>query len=174
MVRILPDGQKLSGIILETEAYLGLGDPACHSYGPSGPRRTDRTEVMFHVGGVAYVYFIYGMHFCFNVVTMGENEPEAVLIRALFPAAGFLVSDCVRLNGPGKLCRLLQIDRSLNGHALDSTSELFILEGVEVSEQHIETTSRIGIAGSGDAAEWPLRFVCSREFTESLQRLIFP
>lgn len=174
LVRILPDGQKLSGIILETEAYLGLEDPACHSYGMNGPRRTARTEVMFHAGGFAYIYFIYGMHFCFNAVTMRENEPEAVLIRALFPATGFLVSDRVRLNGPGKLCRLLQIDRSLNGHALDSTGELFILEGVDVSEQHIETTSRIGIAGSGDAAEWPLRFVCSREFTELLQRLISP
>ncbi|MBK7893188.1 MAG: DNA-3-methyladenine glycosylase [Bdellovibrionales bacterium] len=53
LVRILPDGQKLSGIVLETEAYLGLEDPACHSYSPSGPRRTARTEVMFHVGGVA-------------------------------------------------------------------------------------------------------------------------
>ena len=85
LVRILDDGERLSGMIVETEAYLGVEDAAAHSF---GGRRTARNEAMYAVGGTAYVYFTYGMHHCVNVVCGGIDEPVAVLIRALEPMEG--------------------------------------------------------------------------------------
>ena len=85
LYRRLPDGRLLSGRIVETEAYLGVGDRACHTY---GGRRTARTDMMFADGGVAYVYLVYGMYYCLNAVTRRQGEPEAVLIRALAPEQG--------------------------------------------------------------------------------------
>jgi len=114
LVRVLPDGLSLFGQIVETEAYLGLEDPACHSF---GGRLSPRTQTLYLRGGYSYVYFIYGMYHCFNVVTGDENTPEAVLIRAVQPLEGLEAMWRVRskaqkdrdlCSGPGKLCQTVR------------------------------------------------------------------
>lgn len=140
-----PDGAVRSGLIVETEAYLGLEDPAAHSF---GGRRTPRTEVMFGRPGLSYIYFIYGMHFCFNVVTAPEGTPEAVLVRALD-----------RASGPGRLCRALGLGREQNSLDLTSDRHLWIEDsGMSVSEDEIVDGPRVGIGFGHDHVEWPLRF----------------
>lgn len=164
-------GEKISGIIVETEAYLGLNDPACHSF---HGQRTQRVEPMYLLGGHSYVYLIYGMHNCFNVVTGGTKTPEAVLIRALEPLEGKTLmlknralaslnksSERALTNGPGKLCQALQIDRSHNSLPLWG-EDIYISSTNSnlLGELSLEVTQapRIGIDYAGDAAEWPLRF----------------
>lgn len=157
----------LSGIIVETEAYLGFQDPACHSF---HGKRTARVEPMYLVGGHTYVYLIYGMHYCFNIVTGDESRPEAVLIRAIEPDESSVpamqklrkVSQIKDLsNGPAKLCQSLEIDKSLNG--LDMTksttreTKIWIEESPKMKSKII-TRPRIGIESKGEAAKWPLRF----------------
>ncbi len=134
------DGQVLrAGRIVETEAYLGEKDLACHS----AKGRTPRTEVMFGPPGRAYIYLIYGMHNCLNVVTMPEGEPEAVLIRAIEP-----LSNCLGPgNGPGKLCKALNIDRRYNGLDLEQ-GPLSITNG-DRPARTVERASRIGIDYAG-------------------------
>lgn len=163
LVHRLADGTTLSGYIVETEAYLGASDPACHTF---GYRRTPRTETMYRAGGIAYVYLIYGMHFCLNAVTRFEGEPEAVLIRALAPDAAMCEHHAGRfhgqppprwLNGPGKLCKGLGISRDHNGLSLRS-AQLFIAEGEPIAAADIVTCPRIGVDYAGAAAQWPLRF----------------
>lgn len=113
------NGTRVAGIIVETEAYRGPADRASHAY---GGRRTRRTETMYRMGGTAYVYFVYGMHHQFNVVTNAEDIPHAVLVRALEPVEGLelmrrrrrAASDRELTNGPGKLCQALGIDRALD------------------------------------------------------------
>ncbi|HYO90068.1 MAG TPA: DNA-3-methyladenine glycosylase, partial [Pyrinomonadaceae bacterium] len=117
------DGTRVSGRIVETEAYMGPEDKGAHSY---GNRRTARTEAMFAAGGRAYVYFIDGMYYQFNVVTNRENVPHAVLMRALEPLEGIehmrerrpVKRDRDLTSGPGKLCQALGIDRSFNNEDL--------------------------------------------------------
>src|SRR6267142_326887 len=112
-------GARVAGIIVETEAYRGPADRASHAY---GGRRTRRTETMYSVGGTAYVYFVYGMHHQFNVVTGVADVPHAVLVRALEPVEGVALmrqrrraaSDRELTSGPGKLCQALGIDRALD------------------------------------------------------------
>jgi len=148
LVRVI-DGERLSGLIVETEAYIGEEDRACHA----SRGRTPRTEVMYGPPGHAYIYFIYGMYHCLNVVTDGVGFPAAVLIRGIqpeesveymrrnrrFPPEGELT------NGPGKLCQALAIDRSLNGLDLCQSDLLFIEETRAVDPGEIEVTPRIGI-----------------------------
>ena len=147
------------GRIVEVEAYLGARDAACHSF----RGRTKRNAVMFGPGGHAYVYFIYGFYHCLNVVTLGEGEPEAVLIRALEPVEGQELMRTNRkgrpnlCNGPGVLCQALGIDRSFNGHAL-WLKPLQICPGALLTDEHIASTPRIGVDYAGEAAAWPLRF----------------
>src|SRR5687768_14367921 len=113
------NGKRVSGIIVETEAYRGPMDRAAHSY---GGRRTRRTETMYGIGGTAYVFFVYGMYNQFNVVTNVEDNPHAVLIRALEPVEGIELmrkrrqrdGDYNLTNGPGKLCMAMGIDRKLD------------------------------------------------------------
>src|SRR6185436_7646806 len=113
------DGERVSGIIVETEAYRGPLDRAAHSY---GGRRTKRTEPMYSIGGTAYVFFVYGMYFQFNVVTNAADIPHAILIRALEPLEGIDIMrrrrgvevDRNLTNGPGKLCIAMGIDRRLD------------------------------------------------------------
>ena len=132
-------GRTLAGIIVETEAYLGERDLGCHS----ARGRTSRTEVMFGPPGRAYIYLIYGMYHCLNVVTCPEGEPEAVLIRAIRPVAGEDIMSANRVtrsgrritgagltNGPGKLCQAMEIDLSLNACDLcDPNGALSIEQG---------------------------------------------
>jgi DNA-3-methyladenine glycosylase len=148
-----------SGRIVETEAYLGPDDPACHAVAG----RTERTWHLHGPPGIAYVYFIYGAHWCFNAVTREEGHGSAVLVRALDPLAGIDlmrerrggVKDAQLTNGPGKLCQALGIDAAMNGLRLDRRP-LRILPGATMAENEVETTARIGIS---KAADWPLRYL---------------
>jgi DNA-3-methyladenine glycosylase len=157
LVRIL-DGRRLSGRVVEVEAYRGISDPASHAYrGPTG-----RTEVMFGEPGHAYVYFSYGVHYCLNVTTEPKGAPGAVLIRALEPIEGVPVmiknsgfrSRVELANGPGKLTRALKIDGRLNGADLVRSKELFLERG-STGVGKVGATSRIGIT---KAVERPWRF----------------
>ncbi len=142
LVRTLPCGEILRAPIVEVEAYT-QDDPACHAFRGI----TDRCRVMFGPPGFAYVYFIYGMYFCLNVVTEVEGTPGAVLIRALGTPGG---------DGPGKLCRLWNIDRSLNGvDLLDPASAIYLEAGTGYGAEHVTITERIGL---NVAVERPWRF----------------
>lgn len=165
-MRILETGERLSGLITETEAYLGIGDPACHTF---GGRQTLRTASMYLEGGHAYVYFTYGMHFCFNVVTRTPRDPEAVLIRALLPQEGIETmakhrrattskSLAALTDGPAKLCQALGIDRSLDGVSLQSDPLFIEKSDLKVKPLAIISSPRVGVDYAQDAALWPLRF----------------
>jgi DNA-3-methyladenine glycosylase len=149
-----------SGIIVETEAYLGEHDLACHA----AVGRTARTEHLYGPPGISYVYFIYGMYWCFNAVTRAEGMPSAVLVRALEPLEGIPLmrkrrprvrADADLTNGPGKLCQALAITGSMTGKTLQR-KPLVIREGQPVADREVEITTRIGITKSAD---WPLRFI---------------
>lgn len=143
------DGVPRVGRIVETEAYLGPGDLACHS----AKGRTPRTEVMFGPAHHAYVYLIYGMHLCLNVVT---GNGAAVLIRALEPISGL---DHARTDGPGRLTKALGL--SLKTHNARPLHEgpLFLAKGPKVPPRHIGAGPRIGIDYAGEWVDAPLRFV---------------
>lgn len=144
------DGATRVGRIVETEAYLGPPDLAAHS----SKGRTPRTEVMYGPPGYAYVYLIYGMHHCLNVVTGPGELASAVLIRALEPVANLEAP----ANGPGRLCRALEIDRRLNGHDL-TRGELRIQAPEDPPEAfEVVTRPRIGVDYAGEWALKPLRF----------------
>ena len=140
---------RRAGVIVETEAYLGPHDLACHA----AKGRTNRTDVMFGPPGHAYVYLIYGMYDCFNVVTEKVDYPAAVLIRAVDPLEGCVGST----DGPGKLCRAMNITRALNRFDL-TDSALSIEEGTRTSPRRIEKGPRIGVDYAGEWAREPLRF----------------
>lgn len=135
-------GKKLvfgnhEGIITETEAYRGSDDEASHAY----RGRTTRSEIMFGAPGYFYVYLIYGMYHCLNIVTEGEGQPSAVLIRGVkLPH--------VHLDGPGKICRHLGITRQENGINLVESDHFYVTEGVKVEK--IIATPRIGIRKATD------------------------
>ena len=144
------DGQRLAGIIVEVEVYIGENDLACHArFG-----RTPRNAVMYERPGLAYVYFTYGMHWMLNVVSEEENFPAAVLIRALEPQEGIdvmlqhrLVSGPIELcRGPAKLTQALRIDQALNGVDLcNGRSDLWIETGVPVPARSVERGARVGL-----------------------------
>lgn len=142
------DGREIAGKIVEVEAYVGPLDRACHA----SKGRTQRTEVLFGPPGVAYVYLIYGMYHCLNVVTEREEFPSAVLIRAI-------EIDGELIDGPGRLCRALQIDRGLNRVDL-TTGEFLWFEdrGVLVGKGDVGVHPRIGVDYSGKWAEKLWRF----------------
>ena len=156
-------GDRVSGIIVEAEAYRGPEDRASHAY---GGRRTRRTETMYRMGGTAYVYFVYGMYHQFNVVTNVPEIPHAVLVRALEPVEGIELmrarrpdqSDVNLANGPGKLCIALGIVRGLD--AADLLADRVWIERGDrlVSASAIARGPRIGIAYAGEWAEKPWRF----------------
>jgi DNA-3-methyladenine glycosylase len=156
------DGRRVSGIIVETEAYCGPMDRAAHSY---GGRRTKRTETMYGVGGTAYVFFVYGMYNQFNVVTNVADAPHAVLIRALEPAEGIELirkrrhgqPDHNLTNGPGKLCIALGIDRRLD--AADLLGDRVWLEDAAQSPRsRIRSGPRVGIDYAQEWVDKPWRF----------------
>ena len=163
------DGQRkiLRMRISETEAYIGEGDAACHAHVGT---RTPRTEIMYHVGGVFYVYLTYGIHHMLNLVSGPAESPEAVLIRA-----GFLTEDSARfedkplletdkqqnpikqLAGPGKLTKGLQIDRTLYGQPIAPVSMLWVED--DGCQPPVSLRPRIGIDYAGEAKEWLLRYI---------------
>jgi len=165
LVRIL-NGQRLAGIIVETEAYLGVEDRAAHSF---GGRRTARTETMYCDGGTTYVYLNYGIHNLLNVVTETVDAPTAVLLRAIEPVEGIDVmykhrpkirNDSGLCSGPGKLGAALAIDRSHDRLDLVTSPVLFIerTRTRPLAKNKITATPRIGVDYAGFWATRPLRF----------------
>ena len=147
LVRVI-NGRTLAGKIIEVEAYVGPEDKACHA----SKGRTQRTEVLFGPPGVAYVYLIYGMYHCLNVVTERKEFPSAILIRAI-DIDGELV------DGPGRLCRALQIDRDLNRVDLTTGESLWFEDrGVLVRGREVGTHPRVGVDYAGEWAKKPWRF----------------
>lgn len=155
-------GDRISGVIVETEAYLGAIDKAAHSY---GNRRTPRTEIMFGAGGRAYVFFIYGMYFQLNVIVGAVDSPHCVLIRAVEPLAGIEMmrerrgpmKDKNLTSGPGKLCIALGIDKTFNGADLLG-DKIWIEKGKSYADSEISSGKRIGIDYAREFAEKPWRF----------------
>jgi DNA-3-methyladenine glycosylase len=159
------EGARLVVELVETEAYLGAPDLASHA---AGGRRTARNESLYLPGGHAYVYFIYGMHFCLNAVTGEAGVGSAVLLRAGSPAEGLAEMAANRkllraprpgdlAGGPGKLCKALAVDRAFDGVRLDR-GPLRITHGVPVLEEAVARGPRVGVDYAGEAAAWPLRF----------------
>lgn len=162
-------GQELRAIIVETEAYGGIPDKAAHSY---GGKKTPRTKIMFGDPGFSYVYLIYGIYNCFNIVVAKEGDPQAVLIRALEPLEGLETMAINRYNrayqelsqkqiygltnGPGKLCMAMNIDKSLNGE--DLSQDTLYLEAGKEEEQKIVRAKRIGIDYAQEAKDYLWRF----------------
>ena len=165
-----------AGRIVEVEAYRGPADRAAHSF---GGRRTARNEVMYGPAGHAYVYFVYGMHWCVNVVTQPPGVPEAVLVRALEPLAGLdlmqvrrghAVPDWRLCRGPGALCRAMGITRDRNGADL-LDGPLRLLEGDAVPAARVARTPRIGVDYAGAHAAHRWRFVVRGSRAVSGRRL---
>ena len=169
LVHVTQDHQFLKGKIVETEAYLGLHDPSCHSF---GGRRTSRTQTMYLPGGYAYVYFTYGMHHCFNIVTAGKEDPSAVLIRAVEPLEGVpqmtifrkqnskRKSPCFKYdltNGPAKVCQAMNICKKLNGQSLQG-DVIYVEKDRKIRFFEIGVSERIGLSKDSDSYYWPLRF----------------
>ncbi|MBK9063233.1 MAG: DNA-3-methyladenine glycosylase [Acidobacteria bacterium] len=159
LTRRLPDGTERSVILVETEAYLGVRDRAAHTW---GGRKTPRVAPMWGEGGHAYVYFVYGMHFCLNVVTGKEGVPEAVLLRAGIPEEEEKTSLKVNragggvASGPAKLCAYLGVTTALSGASL-SGPELVLSRGPRWRFD-VASGPRVGVDYAGAAARWPLRF----------------
>ena len=164
------NGVKLRGKIVETEAYIGSIDKACHAY---GGKMTSRLTTLYGRPGIAYVYFIYGMYHCFNVITKEEGVPEGVLIRAIQPIEGFEEMSKLRFNkayfeltkaqiknlttGPSKLCIAMNINKDNNKQDL-CTSELYIEDAVEKEKVQIVEAKRIGIDYAEEAKDFLWRF----------------
>lgn len=166
------DGYPCSGIIVETEAYLGKCDRACHSYKAD---KNGRTGVMYLPGGIAYVYLIYGMYCCFNIVTRNADEPEAVLVRAVEPVTGIdimcarrsiLYRDDMRYrdlykiaSGPGKLCKAFSITREDSGSDLCGDAIYILDGGINANNDDILATPRKNIGYAGEDILLPYRFI---------------
>jgi DNA-3-methyladenine glycosylase len=149
LVHVGTDGIRRAGTIVETEAYVGPGDAASHARsGPNG-----RAAVMWGRGGLTYIYLIYGLHNCFNVVTEPEGVAGAVLVRAIAP-----LENAERANGPALVCRSLRIDRSLSGADLVDSLELFLERGSPVADGAVRVGPRIGVDYAGDWAARLFRF----------------
>lgn len=156
------DGRRVSGMIVETEAYLGIDDRAAHSF---GGRRTARNEVTYGLGGHAYVFFIYGMYHQLNVVTSPAERPHVVLIRAVEPIEGIELMrerrgrkrDRDLTSGPGKLCIALAIDRSFNNENFRG-DRIWIENFRSLKATEIAVGKRIGIDYAGEDSDLPYRF----------------
>ena len=160
---------RIVGRIVETEAYVGPEDKGSHSY---GGRRTNRNEVMYHIGGTTYVYLIYGMYHCFNVVTEQADKPSAVLVRAVEPIEGVLHMSRLRYgmdpsalsprqklglcNGPGKLCMAMGIGKSENG--LDLCGSRLYIRDAQTESFCIKSSPRINIDYAEEFTGKPWRF----------------
>jgi len=158
------DGIKTGGIITETEAYSEI-EKGCHAY---NKRKTDRTKIMFEAGGLSYVYFCYGMHHLFNIVTGKKDTAQAVLIRAIEPTIGLeeilLRRKKEKLdknisNGPGKVCQALGISKEHYGVSLTDTKIWLEKTSLKITEEQILATPRIGIDYAEEDKLLPWRFV---------------
>lgn len=168
------DGVKLKGRIVETEAYIGPIDKACHAY---GFKKTPRVEPLYGEPGIAYVYFIYGMYYCFNIISKEKGSPEGVLIRAVEPLEGIDIMSQLRAkkpydeltkaqkknltNGPGKLCMAFNITKENTWEDLTTSDELYIEEPLNNQENigfEIVETKRVGIDYAEEAKDFPWRF----------------
>jgi DNA-3-methyladenine glycosylase len=147
---VLSGGLRRAGIIVETEAYVGTQDLACHA----SRGRTPRTAVMFGPPGHAYVYLVYGMHHCFNAVTCPEGEAAAVLVRAVAPEQGL----DGRTDGPGRLCRAYGLSRAQDGWDLCGGSSVWVEVGEGVPRRHVQRGPRVGVDYAGPWASRPYRF----------------
>lgn len=146
LVRRFDDGRIVGAYITETEAYRGEEDLACHArFG-----RTKRTEVMYHPGGKIYVYLIYGMYWMLNLVTSVEDDPQAVLIRSV------QLEDGTKVTGPGRVGKLLQLDKSFYGKDITDSSEIWMEDGL--TPTLVNESTRVGIAYAGEWAEKPWRW----------------
>lgn len=163
LVHVTPEGVT-KGVIVETEAYMGPADAAAHSY----KGRTARTEIQYGPGGFSYVYLIYGMYSCMNIVVNEPEHPEVVLLRALEPVEGLSLMAARRkqekrtalCSGPGKLCRAMAIDQSCYGMDLCGDT-LFLEETPGLPPFSIDAGPRIHIDYAGDARDYPWRFTVS-------------
>ena len=157
---------RIIGEINEVESYIGQDDPACHA----AIGRTPRNEVMFWEGGHAYVYFTYGMYHCLNIVTENKDFPSAILIRSIIPIEGgnlimknrhtssssSKISPKTLVNGPGKICQALQLDRKHNGIDLTKSGQLFLLDSGKIIT-NFNRTPRIGIS-KGKDLKWRFHY----------------
>ena len=159
------NGELTGGVITETEAYNGVIDKASHAF---GGRRTNRTEIMYQKGGTAYIYLCYGIHSLFNVVTNIEGVPHAVLIRAILPYTGDNIMLSRRppgtpakvlYNGPGKVSTALGIHHTLSGISLLGNTLWIEDRKIEVPDNSVKITPRIGVDYAGEDALLPYRFV---------------
>lgn len=156
------DGRRVSGMIVETEAYLGEVDKAAHSY---GGRRTARNEITYAAGGHVYVFFVYGMYYQLNLVTGLADHPHVVLIRAVEPVEGIEVmrerrgemKDKNLTSGPGKLCIALGITRELNGEDLMG-ERIWVEEYRKIKKSEIAVGPRVGIDYAEEFIDMPWRF----------------
>lgn len=143
--------KTMAGIIMETEAYIGETDLACHA----SKGRTKRTDVMYQNAGTLYIYMIYGMYYCLNIVTEKKDYPSAVLIRVV-KLDNF---DVRAASGPGKVCKLLKIDKTLNGGKLGRKSGLWVEDrGERVKKESIKKSPRIGVDYAGQCKDYLWRF----------------
>ena len=149
------DQGVMAGLIAEVEAYVGPEDRACHA----SRGRTPRTDVLFGAPGIAYVYLIYGMYHCLNVVTERDGFPAAVLIRAVEHRC----SSAVLIDGPGRVCRSFQVDRTLNRWDLTVGEQLWLEDrGERITDADVITAPRIGVDYAGEWAAKPWRFRLAR------------
>ena len=163
--------EKIVTKIVETEAYIGPEDKACHAY---NNKKTKRTEVMFGQPGLAYIYLIYGIHNCFNIVAARSGKPEAVLIRAVEPISGIEYIKANRdignrpdrelTNGPGKLTEALGINRDFNGLSLTAGKALYLTTGEDISEAEIKSGPRINIDYAEEYADKNWRFYLKSDY----------
>lgn len=172
------DDVRCSGMIIETEAYRGPDDRACHAY---NNKRTPRTEVMFEPGGIAYIYICYGMHHLVNVVTGPANHAHAILIRALEPAEGIetmairrnMTATDVRLTkGPGALSVAMGLRSELTGQSLIRNDSPIWIEdrGLQLPPHDVGVSMRIGVESAGEAATWPWRYFVKNNRNVSAHR----
>jgi DNA-3-methyladenine glycosylase len=158
------NGLVSGGYITETEAYNGVIDRASHAF---GNRKTPRTQIMYEEGGIAYIYLCYGIHEMLNIVTSVEDQPRAILIRAIEPTTGIDIM-LARRNmltikpnitaGPGSAAKALGIDRKLNGISLQSDTLWIEDKGLSFPDEQIAAVPRIGVAYAGEDALLPYRF----------------
>ena len=152
LVRVLPNGKKLKAIITETEAYHGFDDEASHA----SKKKTERNKVMFEKGGLLYVYLVYGMYWCLNIVTMEKDFPAAVLIRSMMvcPAVGDAHVRPLQIAGPGRVCKMLEIDKTFYGEDITKSKRIWVEKGTNIKKRDIIASKRVGVDYAEECADW--------------------